>query len=492
MKINGSLLYSPCPCGSEKKFKFCCWPKYRDLIDSDMTYAEIIQSVRCEEADAYRKSESSEADDLCDRGDDEFHDGNFDKARELFKKARELDPKIWIAFNNEAVCALNERDVEAAYDIQKKGIEVCPIRNTFGAASMAIYSYILGRKDEAVEWTEKAFADKIPLSRDVVIQVCKALALFKRHKDILDYTETSRMDEDGNVSFFKGTALANLGKKSKAITAFKNVDSLAFDDMAADYIMYLREDGYPPSPFGDFPYFAPLNFEPARWFDKDMSSGRDPFAKYPAAAAISIEILVAQELRTPDEMLRLTEDREGDDFEMLRNELKTLADCFMKFKRKSPRPDGPLSDGITEEEDPMSSLTLHRTSVWRMTYTPSEEMDPSEDAETVIEKFIRPYTEKHCSLSKLDDPDKLEIAVLVNSHSANYPETCPTVKTGKYRQLWDILHEELEDYFSSACIKPIACELKYDQMFGGPILTFDEGDGNFEKFMIAAPDPFDL
>ena len=51
MKIDSDVLYGPCPCGSAKKFKFCCWPKYRDKLDDDMTREEIVQTVRCEEAD---------------------------------------------------------------------------------------------------------------------------------------------------------------------------------------------------------------------------------------------------------------------------------------------------------------------------------------------------------------------------------------------------------------------------------------------------------
>ena len=30
MKIDSAILYGPCPCGSGKKFKFCCLPEVRD------------------------------------------------------------------------------------------------------------------------------------------------------------------------------------------------------------------------------------------------------------------------------------------------------------------------------------------------------------------------------------------------------------------------------------------------------------------------------
>ena len=28
--IGQEIVYAPCPCGSGKKFKFCCFKKYRD------------------------------------------------------------------------------------------------------------------------------------------------------------------------------------------------------------------------------------------------------------------------------------------------------------------------------------------------------------------------------------------------------------------------------------------------------------------------------
>ena len=32
MKIDGNILYAPCPCGSGKKFKFCCMQTVRDYL----------------------------------------------------------------------------------------------------------------------------------------------------------------------------------------------------------------------------------------------------------------------------------------------------------------------------------------------------------------------------------------------------------------------------------------------------------------------------
>ena len=39
MKIDGNILYAPCPCGSGKKFKFCCTQTVRDYLPDNPTPA---------------------------------------------------------------------------------------------------------------------------------------------------------------------------------------------------------------------------------------------------------------------------------------------------------------------------------------------------------------------------------------------------------------------------------------------------------------------
>ena len=159
MRIDSSILYAPCPCGSGKKFKFCCWPKCRDSFNDDMTKAQFVQTVRCTAVGIYDNMNASEGGEVCEWGRQNLLEGRFEKARPLFRKARTLDPKMWVAWNNEAICAWETGFVEEAYDLQRKGIEVAPVRNTYGCASMAIFSHVLGRDNEAAEWLERALAD---------------------------------------------------------------------------------------------------------------------------------------------------------------------------------------------------------------------------------------------------------------------------------------------------------------------------------------------
>ena len=44
--IDQDILYSECPCGSGKKFKFCCYPSIRDDLPRDPTRADVTDAIR--------------------------------------------------------------------------------------------------------------------------------------------------------------------------------------------------------------------------------------------------------------------------------------------------------------------------------------------------------------------------------------------------------------------------------------------------------------
>ena len=44
--IDQSILYAECPCGSGKKFKFCCYPSIRNDLPRDPTRAEVTEAIR--------------------------------------------------------------------------------------------------------------------------------------------------------------------------------------------------------------------------------------------------------------------------------------------------------------------------------------------------------------------------------------------------------------------------------------------------------------
>ena len=294
MKIDQNILYAPCPCQSGKKFKFCCWPKYRDRIDDGMSMSEITVMVRGDEVDRSGVLANDEANELFGKGYDLMKKGDIERAVGFFSRARELDETMWTAWNNEATCIWEKCEIEKACELQRKGIEKSPVENTFGCAAMAIYSYALGREGEAQEWVARALANKRPLDASVVVHVCKALAVFRRHRDILDYVDATGMADDPHVAFYRGTALANLREYGQAMLPMRMACDAPNGDVARRYLDDL-EYGYAPfSPYdGDWPYFSPYDFAPARWFDEDLAKRVDPFARCRNFAVEAIVALAA-------------------------------------------------------------------------------------------------------------------------------------------------------------------------------------------------------
>ena len=498
MKIDSDMLYGLCPCGSGSKFKFCCWPKCRDSIAPDMTNAAIVQTVRCTAAGVYRRTDIAEADEACNKGMAEYKAGNDKTARKFFCEARALDPKMWAAWNNEAMCAWEMGEVEAAYDLQKNGVEAYPERNTFGVACLAIYSHVLGRDSEAYDWISRALSDKLPLSRDAVLQVCRALAIFRRHREIVDYAVASRMDDDELVAFFKGTALANLGETEKALPAFEIAGLGPYGPIADHYADTLRGKAFPFAAYdGDWPYFWVGSYLPAKWFDEDMKAGRDPFARYPNAAVDAIEVLISDEKRKPSEMLKLIEDRNELGMSKLRESLKVLADDeeyddVNEDSSDSEPEDGELPEGVTAVKDDGLVMFGRKPPKWRMEYEPSKDGTPQDDATAIIDGFARPFVERYCTMDEHEHSDDFEIAVLQTRYRRDdHVYDCPSVELGLYRDLWNILRKRLEEFFEYFSDAVYSCEVRFDTGFGGPILTLEDAEGGLvELFMVSQPDHY--
>ena len=44
--IDQNILYSECPCGSGKKFKFCCYPVVRDELPRNPSRSDVTDAIR--------------------------------------------------------------------------------------------------------------------------------------------------------------------------------------------------------------------------------------------------------------------------------------------------------------------------------------------------------------------------------------------------------------------------------------------------------------
>lgn len=483
MKFDNAILYMPCPCGSGAKFKFCCRPKLQGELDGCRTRADVVKEVRCHQAGVYAATENAEVADLCDEGFDAMRRRKFDAARDCYRRARGLDARAMTAWNNGAVCEWESGEVEAAVELQRESFGHVPCRNTFGMASMAIYLHVLGRDEEASGWLEKALEDRLPLSRDVVVRVCMALAMYRRHRDIVEYAAASCMDDDGWVALFQGIALANLGERGRASSVLRAAAANGEPTGLAEHYADCLEEGIEPRSVreGAWPYFTFGAYAPARWFDKAMEDGRDPFGRYPAVAAEAMEVLAGSEVRSPGELLALLEGKEGEPWEELRKGLERLS-------AEDEEEDMASTGEIREVEDEMRRFVM-KVPKWQMDLDITDATSAEDDAEYVIRKFVRPYCDRYCLFPE-EERDKDRLAILVIPLQSR-PELsiCPTVELVGHAQLWDAFYDKLVEFFENVSSDSCLCEVRCDMMFGGPYLTLKDGDST-EAFAVAVVDRY--
>ena len=482
MKFDNSILYMPCPCGSGAKFKFCCWPKYQGELGGCKTRADVVKEVRCLLADVYAPRENAEWAECCDKGFEAMQNRKFAEAEELFRRARELVPGDMAVWNNASACQWEQGEVEAALDLQRESFEHVSVRNTFGAASMAIYLHMLGRDGEASEWLDKALEDRLPLSRDVVARVCAALALYRRHRDIVEYAAASGMDDDARVALFQGIALANLGERDRALAALRKAAAGDEPTGLAGFYVECLEDKIAPQSVreGEWPYFNRRSFPPAQCFDRAMADGRDPFERHPAAAVESMEALANDGSRSPGELLALLRGKEGEPWDALRKGLERL-------EAENREPDSPGS--LRSVKDEARRFFRQEIPKWQMELEITDERSSEEDADYLLRRFVRPYCDRYCDLpTEGSDKDRLAILVIPVERR---PELCPcpTVTLVGRAQLWDAFYDKLVEFLDNVSLGTCECEVRCDAMFGGPLLTLDDGDLT-ESFGVAIADRY--
>ena len=371
--IGQEIVYAPCPCGSGKKFKFCCFKKYRDQLDDDMTLAEVTQLVRCEASGikSGARSFDPEAERLHTEGYDLMVSRDFTRARAAFRRSREIDPEHNASWNNEASCAWEMGDYADACDIQREGNAKMRAVDTFGLARLAVYAHAIGLENEAVRSLEAALTVP-PISVYGALETCFALALYHRHRDIVEYVAKSGMADSVRLMLYTGIAHANLGEMGQARLDLEKTGTSHHFDLAERYLDIMADGCLPWTADGDeWPYFDRLNFAPARFFAEDVEDGVDPFVRCPKALAEDcIAFLLADNTLVTHDALtlarKLTSERasqmaatledmaKSEDEQDARAEAERLADVDAKGNPRVPFYVLPLQDdlrsGLTDEE----------------------------------------------------------------------------------------------------------------------------------------------
>jgi tetratricopeptide (TPR) repeat protein len=303
--------YDPCPCGSGKKYKFCCYQKARDLplerFSTQWVGAEPLATNQ-----TFLVNVSEENILTNSRGVRLMAAGDYEGAIKLFRQAIKAGPDYYTPANNLALCLYIIGRLGEAIRVQSQSLKDSSLPNPFGLANLATFHYIDG--DEALSRQCLDDALKLPMpSADACIKVCEALARFKRHQDILNLVDASLYRNNPDVSFFTGVAAANLGDRVRAQQDLSRPKESHFKaEIIRRYRQHLREDTTPHTVLGDWPYLysqevCPHGLLEAEFLDdpKDWSDRRVIldicevfFNEKPSVAPKTIEML--QNHKHPD------------------------------------------------------------------------------------------------------------------------------------------------------------------------------------------------
>lgn len=251
--MNQYAPYSPCPCGSGKKYKFCCYNRQYELMA--VLVAKKMGRGSFVADEGYFEGEPDEAQKGCRDGLAMMRAGEYAEAAILFEKAVEVAPRMTVAFNNLAVCRFAQGSLEEAVLAQKKSLESASRENPFGLANMAILQYVMGSEACANRCIEEACALQVD-SQSSLTKICEALARFKRHQDIMEMVDRSQLVPAPMTLFFSGVAAANSGDLKRAKRELMLIPSDSPKSVVAqEYLEYINDGRRPQTLGDDWPYF---------------------------------------------------------------------------------------------------------------------------------------------------------------------------------------------------------------------------------------------
>lgn len=249
--------YGLCPCGSGKKYRFCCQQAKRDreAAKGPSFFSLASPAGVCEEVpEDVLVGDLAEGRRLCDKGLRLMAAGKFEQAIPLFRQSSAAAPFVYTAANNLSICLFATGRLDEAIRTQTESLKAAPFPNPFGLANLVTFYTVNGEEDAAQRTLNAALACELP-SADACVKVCEVLARFKRHREILELAGASGYGDEPGVSFFTGVAAANLADRARAQRDLRRIPLGYYKaEMARRYLALLKENASPHTVRGDWPY----------------------------------------------------------------------------------------------------------------------------------------------------------------------------------------------------------------------------------------------
>jgi tetratricopeptide (TPR) repeat protein len=253
-------VYRPCECGSGRKYKFCCLTKDREEIRGREPERGIPPWLGTRRLIAVDLDESKR---LFEEGLALVESGEGRQGIPFLERSIRLAPFIPQPHNNLALAHFMEGEVEKAIRIAERVYREIDPGNTYALGSLYHFHIVLGDREEADRILDR-IARSTPRDGYGVFKMCEAFARARKHEEVLKASSNPLWIEVGPpISFFRGTALANLGRYDEARPhiAEGRLDPM-HGDRAKRYLRLIDRGIGPQTLDGDWSYLEALEWIP--------------------------------------------------------------------------------------------------------------------------------------------------------------------------------------------------------------------------------------
>ena len=300
---------SPCPCGSGKKYKQCCFftdraaPAAPGAAPQTVSHASVFTSgpgARLPQSQQLRMDPcaqffiSNDPEVFASLPDSEmkefltaanagkyFYEANRPQDyKKAMLKCLEIVPLSREIHYNLAYANYMLLDLDSCLEVCDRLIAECPKVMPIDFASRASYRYIRGDDAGADADIAEVMRRKPETPGDINF-ICSFWALERRHAEIRALCEQSPFRSEPEVTYFLGVALANLGETEAAKKTLRLVAGrqTRHKSLAVDYLRMLEAGETPRTIFNDWRYLYQNEMCPPELFLAELIKSGFEFGK---------------------------------------------------------------------------------------------------------------------------------------------------------------------------------------------------------------------
>lgn len=259
LKVIPSDPYAPCPCGSGKKYKFCCRDRDREEQAAQAAAPTAWETVDDEDDDdevvVADEAQFEKGRRLDAEGQRLMEKGEFAAAARLFRQSLAAFPLLAAPYNNLALCEYMQGDIDEAIRVTGQGLKTQP-DNVFALGALIHFRLVRGPVAEA-EQLGRRLKGLRPPEESALNKKCEALARLGWHEEVLAAVRQLKGLPGPETAYYVGLAAANLGRWPDAERYLNHAcGSAARRPDAMRYLELIAKRRAPDNLRGAWPYFT--------------------------------------------------------------------------------------------------------------------------------------------------------------------------------------------------------------------------------------------